>query len=81
LDIQQEYLAKPRLLAISEIDRALDDCRKVLDQALHPVLLLERTFRRVDESEPRRHRAGRDAGLVIDKALAHCLTHPLHEAG
>ena len=33
VDMQQEYLAKPRLLAISEIDRALDNCRKVLDHA------------------------------------------------
>jgi nicotinamidase-related amidase len=30
VDMQQEYLAKPRLLAISEIDRALANCRKVL---------------------------------------------------
>jgi nicotinamidase-related amidase len=28
--VQQEYLAKPRLLAISEIDRALENCRRVL---------------------------------------------------
>src|SRR5467141_4359875 len=33
VDMQQEYLAKPRLLAISEIDRALDSCRKVLDHS------------------------------------------------
>jgi nicotinamidase-related amidase len=32
-DMQQEYLAKPRLFAISEVDRALDNCRKVLDHA------------------------------------------------
>jgi nicotinamidase-related amidase len=31
--MQQEYLAKPRLLAISEIDRALDNCRMVLDHS------------------------------------------------
>jgi nicotinamidase-related amidase len=31
--MQQEYLAKPRLFAISEIDRALDNCRKVLNHA------------------------------------------------
>jgi nicotinamidase-related amidase len=31
--MQQEYLAKPRLLAISKIDRALDNCRRVLDHA------------------------------------------------
>jgi nicotinamidase-related amidase len=31
--MQQEYLAKPRLLAISEIDRALDNCRKVLEHS------------------------------------------------
>jgi nicotinamidase-related amidase len=30
VDMQQEYLAKPRLLAISEIDQALENCRKVL---------------------------------------------------
>ena len=33
VDMQQEYLAQPRLLAISAIDRALDNCRKVLDHA------------------------------------------------
>lgn len=33
VDMQQEYLAKPRLLAISQIDRALDNCRKVLDHS------------------------------------------------
>jgi nicotinamidase-related amidase len=31
--MQQEYLAKPRLLAISEIDRALDNCRRVPDHS------------------------------------------------
>jgi nicotinamidase-related amidase len=31
--MQQGYLAKPRLFAISEIDRALDNCRKVLDHS------------------------------------------------
>ena len=31
--MQQEYLAKPRLLAISQADRALDNCRKVLDHS------------------------------------------------
>jgi nicotinamidase-related amidase len=31
--MQQEYLAKPRLFAISGIDRALDNCRKVLDHS------------------------------------------------
>lgn len=33
VDMQQEYLAKPRLLAISRIDSALDNCRKVLDHS------------------------------------------------
>jgi nicotinamidase-related amidase len=33
LDMQQEYLAAPRLLAIPDIDRALENCRKVLDHA------------------------------------------------
>jgi len=33
MDMQQEYLAKLRLLAISRIDRALDKCRKVLDHS------------------------------------------------
>jgi nicotinamidase-related amidase len=33
VDMQQEYLAKPRLLAISEINCALDNCRRVLDHA------------------------------------------------
>jgi nicotinamidase-related amidase len=33
VDMQQEYLAKPRLLAISQIDRALENCRKVLDHS------------------------------------------------
>jgi isochorismate hydrolase len=31
--MQQEYLAEPRLLAISEIDRALNNCRMVRDHA------------------------------------------------
>ena len=31
VDMQQEYLAEPRLLAISRIDSALQNCRKVLD--------------------------------------------------
>ncbi len=31
--MQQEYLAKARLLAIAKIDRALDNCRRVLDHA------------------------------------------------
>ena len=33
VDMQQEYVAAPRLLAISGIDRALDNCRRVLDHA------------------------------------------------
>jgi nicotinamidase-related amidase len=33
VDMQQEYLAKPRLLAISQIDRALENCRMVLDHS------------------------------------------------
>lgn len=33
VDMQQEYLAKPRLLAIAEIDHALDNCRSVLDHS------------------------------------------------
>jgi hypothetical protein len=33
VDMQREYLAKPRLLAIAEIDPALDNCRKVLDHS------------------------------------------------
>lgn len=33
VDMQQEYLAKPRLLAISGIERALDNCRRVLDHS------------------------------------------------
>jgi hypothetical protein len=33
VDIQQEYLAKPRLRAIAGLDRALDNCRKVLDHS------------------------------------------------
>jgi nicotinamidase-related amidase len=33
VDMQQKYLAKPRLLAISNIDHAPDKCRRVLDQA------------------------------------------------
>jgi hypothetical protein len=36
--MQQEYLEKPRLLAISEIDRALDNCRKVLDHSRRKAL-------------------------------------------
>jgi hypothetical protein len=31
--MQQEYPAKPRLLAIPEIGRALDNCRRVLDHS------------------------------------------------
>jgi nicotinamidase-related amidase len=33
IDMQQEYLAEPRLLAIAGIDQALDNCRRVLDHA------------------------------------------------
>jgi hypothetical protein len=33
LDMQQEYVAAPRLLAISGIERALRNCRKLLDHA------------------------------------------------
>ncbi|MDP1585335.1 MAG: isochorismatase family protein [Bradyrhizobium sp.] len=33
MDLQQEYLAKPRVLAISEIDRALANCRRVLEHS------------------------------------------------
>lgn len=33
VDMQQEYLAKPRLLAIPKIDCALNNCRKVLDHS------------------------------------------------
>jgi nicotinamidase-related amidase len=33
VDMQQEYLAEPRLLAIPEIDRALDNCRTVLEHS------------------------------------------------
>ncbi|WP_375411924.1 cysteine hydrolase family protein [uncultured Bradyrhizobium sp.] len=33
VDMQQEYLAAPRLLAIPEIDRPLANCRKVLDHS------------------------------------------------
>ncbi len=33
VDMQQEYLAKLRLLPISEIDRGLENCRKVLDHS------------------------------------------------
>ena len=33
VDMQKEYLAEPRLLAIPEIDRALNNCRMVRDHA------------------------------------------------
>jgi len=33
VDMQQEYVAKPRLLAISGIERALENCRRVLDHS------------------------------------------------
>ena len=33
VDMQQEYLAEPRLLAIPKIDPALDNCRRLLDHA------------------------------------------------
>ena len=49
VDMQQEYLAKPRLLAISRIDCALDKCRKVLDHSRRiglPVAFI----RMIDES-------------------------------
>jgi hypothetical protein len=36
MDMQPAYLAKPRLAAISAIDRALDNCRKVLYH-LYPI--------------------------------------------
>ena len=40
LDMRQEYLAKPRLPPISEIDRAVDNCRKVLDHSRRIGLLV-----------------------------------------
>jgi hypothetical protein len=52
VDMQQEYLAKPRLLAISEIDRALDNCRKVLDHS--------RSIGQ-PQSRARRHPGGRNS--------------------
>lgn len=33
VDLQQEYLARPRLLALPETDAALANCRRVLDHA------------------------------------------------
>ena len=33
VDMQQEYLAKPRLFAISKIDCALGNCRRILDHS------------------------------------------------
>jgi nicotinamidase-related amidase len=33
VDLQQEYLAKPRLMALSETDAALGNCRRLLDHA------------------------------------------------
>jgi nicotinamidase-related amidase len=33
LDMQKEYIATPRLIAIPEIERALDNCKKVLTHA------------------------------------------------
>jgi nicotinamidase-related amidase len=33
LDMQKEYIAAPRLIAIPDIQRALDNCRKVLHHA------------------------------------------------
>ncbi len=33
VDMQQEYLAQPRLYALPEIDSALDNCRRMLDHA------------------------------------------------
>ena len=33
VDMQQEYLAKPRLLAISKTDRVLENCRRMLNHS------------------------------------------------
>jgi nicotinamidase-related amidase len=48
-DMQQEYLARSRLPAISEIDRALDNCRKVLDHS-HRIGLPVAFIRMLNES-------------------------------
>jgi hypothetical protein len=47
--MQQEYLAKPRLPAISEINCALDNCRKVLDHS-HGIGLPVAFIRMLNES-------------------------------
>jgi hypothetical protein len=52
--MQQEYLAKPRLLAISEINHASDNCRKVVDH--------HETAEWIDATLPRKLGIGKNAG-------------------
>jgi nicotinamidase-related amidase len=47
VDMRQEYQAKPRLPAISEVDRVLDNCRRVLDHPRRiglPVAFIQVTY-------------------------------------
>jgi len=53
-DVQREYLTKPRLLAISEINRTLDNCRKALDHY--------ETTEWIDATLPRKLGIGKNAG-------------------
>lgn len=69
VNMQQEYLAKPRLLAISEIDRALDNCRKVLDRIHRAVSKISGVYGEVYETTdwiastlPRKLGNGKNAG-------------------
>ena len=69
VNMQQEYLAKPRLLAISEIDRALDNCRKVLDHIHRAVSKISGVYGEVYETTdwiasalPRKLGNGKNAG-------------------
>jgi hypothetical protein len=65
VDMQHEYPAKPRLLAISEIDRAPGNCRKVLDHSRRvglPAAFISGIHAEVERTLPRKLGIGRDAG-------------------
>jgi hypothetical protein len=67
--MQQEYPARPRLLAIPEIDRAPDVCRRGLDQIHRAVSKISRLYGEVYETTdwiasalPRKLGIGKNAG-------------------
>ena len=73
--MQQEYLAKPRLLANSEIDRALDNCRKVLDHSRKiglPVAFAPfyETTDRIASTLPRKLGHGKNPGGKFRRTVA-----------